>query len=307
MNANRRPFWRPVAAIVVLLATVFAPRPESVGLWLHTLFEWLHVPVFGLISLALLALLPTSWRPWQRFGLALLAAIVLGMLTEAIQIPMRRDASWEDIFADGTGAAVFLLGAFALGRKPVVAIPIVIAALSILIGSAQPVIAVTQAIAHRNSQFPLIFGGDINSEAKFVLGIDVRMTTHREQSPGRLYTRIEFVEGRRPRIEIRDLVADWSNYSVLVLDLEVEGEKDMELTLRIHDKLHRRGEQPHDDRFNQRFFLHAGHNTLSIPLADIKASPRGRLMDMFDIDALIIFSREAGAGQVIRLYEIRLD
>ena len=55
-----------VTAIILLLSAVFAPRPSDVGNWLLALFEWLHVPVFGLISLALLVLMPTSWRSWSR-------------------------------------------------------------------------------------------------------------------------------------------------------------------------------------------------------------------------------------------------
>lgn len=113
IDTNRR-VW-PAAVITVMLATVFAPRPAAVGLWLHTLFEWLHVPIFGLISLALLALMRKSWPTSQAFGMALLGAVLLGVLSEAIQIPMRRDASWEDIISNGAGAAGFLLAAYAVG------------------------------------------------------------------------------------------------------------------------------------------------------------------------------------------------
>ena len=95
-------------AIAILLLAVFMPRPDHPGIWLRSLFEWLHVPVFGLISLAILSLTPTSWRRSQRFGLALLGSVMLGVLTEAAQIPMQRDASWEDLIADATGAAGFL-------------------------------------------------------------------------------------------------------------------------------------------------------------------------------------------------------
>lgn len=303
---TNRKVW-PAASIAVLLAIVFVPRPADAGLWLHTLFEWLHVPIFGLISLALLALMPKSWPTSQAFGLALLGAVLLGVFSEAIQIPMRRDASWEDIIANGVGAAGFLLVAYAVGRKPVVATMSVFGALAILIGSASPVISVTNAIVHRNSQFPVIFNGDIESERTFVSGRNVSMETRWSQSPRRPYTRVETVSGHGPRIEIRNLMADWSNYSNLSLDMEVEGEQDMEFTVRIHDKLHRRGNQPHSDRFNQRFTLRQGRNNLDIPLQDVRDAPHGRSMDMTDIEALVIFSNEDYAERVIKLYEIRLN
>jgi VanZ family protein len=102
-NSNRRAY--AAVAIVILLSTVFAPRPGNPGVWLRELFEWLHVPVFGLVSLAILSMTPTSWRRSQRFGLALLGSIILGVLTEVVQIPMQRDASWEDLISDTAGAA----------------------------------------------------------------------------------------------------------------------------------------------------------------------------------------------------------
>ena len=118
---------------------------------------------------------------------------------------------------------------------------------------------------------------------------------------------MEFIVARAPRIEIRDLFADWRNYSFLILDMEVEGEKGLEFTVRIHDKSHRRGNQPHDDRFNRRFALPPGRSQLRIPLQDVKNAPRGRAMDLSDIDGMMIFSGEADEARVFRLYEIRLD
>ncbi len=307
MSGNYARLLGPFAIIVVALITVFVPRPSNAGLWLETLFEWLHVPVFGVIALACLALLPKSWPDWRRFGFAFSVALLLGVLTEAIQIPMQRDASWEDIFADGTGAAVFLLGAFSLGRKHPLAVLSSLVALGLLTASAWPVIEVTRAIVHRNAQFPIIFGGDIESETAFVSGRNVRMETQWDAALGRMYTRLEMASGESLGVEVRDLVANWSGYSVLELDLELEGEHDLPITLRIHDRFHRRGSQPHNDRFNRRFQLQPGRQILRIPLDDIEAAPRGRAMDMTDIEALIIFSGEVSDQRAIRLYEIRLN
>lgn len=307
MSANKARLLGPLAIIAVLLASVFAPRPAHPGLWLETLFEWLHVPVFGLISLAILSLCPKSWRTWQRFALAFFSAVFLGVLTEAVQIPMPRDASWEDIIADGTGAAGFLLAAFARRRKPAIAILSVLAGFALLTGSAWPVIAATQAIVHRDNQFPVIFNGDIDSESAFVSARDVRMEARQDASLGTIYTGVDVTGGDALGVEIRDLVPDWTGYSVLNLDLGVENGQSMEVTVRVHDRFHRRGDQPHNDRFNRRFSLPAGHSTLRIPLVDIENAPIGRKMDMTDIEALVIFSGIVEKDRTLRLYEIRLD
>ena len=307
MSSDRYGWGWPAGAIIALLATVFLPRPSNVGLWLHTLIEWLHVPVFGLLSLALLALMPRAWRTWQRFGLAFVGALVLGVLSEAVQIPMSRDASWEDIVADGAGAAGFLSIAYAWSRSRVVAILSVVSGLVILSWSALPLASVSQAIIKRNAQFPVIFGGDIEAERAFVTARNVQMETHWDQSLGRLYTRIEIVRQHGPGIEIRDLVADWSSYTNLNLYVEVEGTDDLSFTIRVHDKAHRRGDQPHNDRFNRRFTITPGQHILSIPLEEIEAAPATRPMDMTRIEALILFSAKDDVTRILRLYEIRLD
>jgi len=175
MIANSKRRMCAAIAIAILLLAVFMPQPDYPGIWLRSLFEWLHVPVFGLISLAILSLTPTSWRRSQRFGLALLGSVMLGVLTEAAQIPIQRDASWEDLIADATGAAGFLAFAYAVGRKQIVQFISAISAIAILLWSASPLIAVTKALAHRNSQFPVIFNGDIDSEKTFVSGLNLRM------------------------------------------------------------------------------------------------------------------------------------
>ena len=220
---------------------------------------------------------------------------------------MSRDASWEDIVADGAGAAGFLSIAYAWGRSRIVTVVSLVGGLVILSWSALPLLTVSQAIVRRNAQFPVIFGGDIDVERAFVTARNVQTETHWDRSLGRLYTRIEIARQHGPGIEIRNLVADWSSYTSLNLFVEVEGPDDLSFTIRVHDKAHRRGDQPHNDRFNRRFTITPGQHILSIPLEEIEAAPVTRSMDMARIEALILFSAKDDVTRVLRLYEIRLD
>lgn len=305
LNSKSRTY--AAIATAILLLTVFLPRPDNPGIWLHTLFEWLHVPVFGLISLAILSVTPPRWPGKQRFGLAFLGSIILGALTEAAQIPMQRDASWEDLIADAAGAAGFLLFAYALSRKHLVGVVSAILATAILFWSASPLITITQALIHRNSQFPVIFNGDIDSETIFVSGLNMQMTTRRSENSDELYTEVQVFRKKGLRIEIRDLVPDWSSYSNLNLQIELMGDLDLTLTVRIHDTLHRRGNQPHEDRFNQRLILSPGMNTLTIPLRNVRSAPLGRIMDMTKIEALILYAEKSDAARNLNLFEINLS
>ena len=304
-NSKRRAY--AAIAIAALLSVVFVPWPHDSGILLRTLFEWLHVPVFGLVSLAILSMTPTSWPGSQRFGLALMGSVLLGVLTEAAQIPMQRDASWEDLIADVAGAAGLLAFAYAVSRKQIIGVISAISAAAILLWSASPLIATTQALVHRNSQFPVIFNGDIDSEKTFFSGLNVQMTTRKSETNGLLYTEVQVIREKKPRIEIRDLFPDWSSYSNLNLRIELIGDLDLILTVRIHDTLHRRGDQPHDDRFNQRLTLSPGMNSLTIPLQNVGSAPRGRSMDMTKIEALILYSEKSDIDRSFNLFEIILS
>ena len=293
--------------IAALLSTVFVPRPHNPGILLRSLFEWLHVPVFGLVSLVILSMTPTSWPSSQRFGLALMGTVLLGALTEAAQIPMQRDASWEDLIADAAGAVSLLAFAYAVGRKQIIGGISAISATAILLWTASPLIDTTRALIHRNAQFPVIFSGDIDSEETFVSGLNVRMKTRRSEASNEFYTEVRVLREKGMNIQIRDLVSDWSDYSNLNFRIELLGDLDLTLTVRIHDTLHRRGNQPHSDRFNQRLTLSPGIQSFTIPLQNVRSAPQGRAMDMRKIEALILFSEKSDAVRSFNLFEINLS
>jgi VanZ family protein len=101
---------------ILLVAVVFAPVPGDTR-WIRTLHNSAHAPIFGCVSL--LVLLVSRSQPrlqalgWLgQYALALAAALALGMLTELLQIPAGRDASFEDALHDTIGALAFL-GIFA--------------------------------------------------------------------------------------------------------------------------------------------------------------------------------------------------
>jgi VanZ family protein len=298
---------RQIVAVLALLSTLLVYRPADAGVWYQTLFDWMHVPVFGFVSLFLLCLMPPSWADGKRAGAALAVAIFLGAAVELIQIPLHRNASIHDVISDGTGAAAFLLVALGVRKKALVSAASIAVASLLLAWSATALLAASKAIAKRNSQFPVLYSGDFDAEELLLASSNVRMETRWSSSRGKLYTRIQFVRGAAPRLEMRNLVNDWSNYSDLNLNFELESSQDVEMTIRIYDDQHRSGNQPYDDRFNRRFTLQPGVSKLNIPLRDIRNAPSGRTMNLSEIDALIIFSSAHDSNLVVNLYEIKLD
>ena len=296
-----------IATIPVLLGAIHFLRPSTTGLWTHTLLEWGHTAVFGLIALALFAWMPNSWPDWKRAGVALLASLALAVLSEAAQYPIQRDASWEDIISDASGAVSFLLLALAVCLRRSMALPSFLLGLAILVWTAVPLINVSAAYVHRNVNFPVIFAGDIEAEKTFVREKRAVSRTAWDAGRGRPFTRLHLVDGPWPGVEIHDLYPDWSAYSSLLVDIEVENAAPFDLTVRVHDEAHRRGDQPAEDRFKRTFTLESGRTQLIIPLEDIEAAPETRPMNMTKIRGMILYSAEEYQRGIIRLYEIRLE
>src|SRR4051794_6282005 len=69
-----------------------------------------HLPVFFLLTMGLLIVMRTDFKVEgaRLCALAGLMGVGLGFLSEVIQRPLSRDASWEDVFSDTVGAACAL-------------------------------------------------------------------------------------------------------------------------------------------------------------------------------------------------------
>ena len=59
------------------------------------------------------------------------------------------------------------------------------------------------------------------------------------------------------------------------------GNQTLDLNIRVHDREHN---DAYTDRFNELFSLNAGAHELRISLSDLRNAPRGRKMDMSDIE-----------------------
>jgi len=271
-----------LAAVIMPLITLHVFRPEASSFWLDTFFDWLHVPVFAIVVIGIFHSLG-GWRAnVNKAILAFVAALVLAVLSEAAQIPTSRDASWADIFSDVLGAAIGLFAIpTATGRVRLKVISRAIAFI-LLVVSCLPIISVSVAYVERDRLFPVIYNSDWPSHEKFM-------------------------SLRGMAIDFRNLYPDWRDFNVISIDIEVTSELPFELIVRVHDRAHLRGSQPHSDRFNQRFVIESGRTVIEIPLADIEAAPEKRQLDLSQIDGLVIFSGQSEKEHTVRLHRIWLD
>lgn len=302
---------RPPLHRILLLAAaaglsalpLLASLPQSTHLW-RLLHDAAHAPVFAALALVLLSLGEGQGfrRPVPGFLRAFLLAVALGALTELVQIPIGRDASWGDLGRDVAGALAGLGVAAWLGRAPkgteswrrAAGVAAIVAVLVV----AAPVAWALAAYQERNGQWPVLADFDSRLDLFFVSGA-AYARHERTEWQGRPVLRVELGEGPYPGVSFDEPVADWRGYHALVVELVNPGSEPLALTIRVHDRWH---DQSYDDRWNQAFSLPPGPHRLEFPLAKIAVAPRSRRLDLSAVSGVVLF---AGAGSGGRSFIVR--
>jgi VanZ family protein len=300
----KRVYVIALALIAILLAAVvFAPVPGDTR-WIRTLHNSAHAPIFGCVSL--LVLLVTRSHPrLQTLGLlaqyilAFAAAFALGVITELLQIPAGRDASFEDALHDTIGALA-LLGLFAAVDTRVRGVPqnmpirfaaAVVGLVSLGIAAA-PVTRAAIKYQQRDERFPVLADFSQRYDRYFFLQQSsefspVTLPTPWARTQDESAMRVRLLDGPYPGMSFIEPWPDWSGYATLAVDLTNPTPMNLQLILRIHDVGH--NNQP-EDRFGRRFELPAGtREILRVRLEDVAAGPKSRRLDLRQIAGMIIF------------------
>lgn len=302
-----------LAASGALLVLLHLYRPPAAGLWLETFFNSMHVPVFALVALGIFAAvrLLSRLRFSRCIALAMLLAMLLGVLSEGAQMQGPRDASVEDLMSDWLGSISVLLIVLAIGGGKQLngklrgAWAIVGAALMFL--ALWPLLSVSAAYVERNRNLPTIFGFDARYGKTFLRLQDATIEVTDHPTEKQKIGKVTFEDGSWPGLVFHDLWPDWSEYAFLVIELAMDGTRPLGINIRVHDSIHAQGSQPYEDRFNLSYTLGNGTQIIRIPLTEIRDAPRGRQMDLTEINGVVIFATRAEAGSVFDLAEIRLE
>ena len=294
-----------VALFVVAATLLFMQLPVPPTFAGRTIENAGHMPVFFLVTLGLLIVLRTDFRfeGSRLYALAGLIGSGLGFVSEVIQEPLARDASWEDVFSDAVGA-VCALAVYALfDRRSRLTRTTWLAALVVALGCiafyVTPLVRMTVAYVHRNGQFPVL--ADFRSPSDELWMVDYG-TDHRLDGGSLM---VVYARGRWPGVSLREPVPDWSAYRTLLIDVENPETEKLGFTVRVHDRGHWRD---YSDRFNRHYELAGGERrTLRIDLAEVARAPRGRLMDMRQIADITLLRDAKEGSRSLRIYSLRLE
>jgi VanZ family protein len=293
------------AFVLVAAALLFVPLPIPPSYAGRTIENAGHVPLFLIGTLFILVILRHDLKieGARLYVLAGLVGAGCGLLSEIIQRPLRRDASWEDVLADCVGV-VFALALFAFfDRRSALRGLTRAAAALIVVGCAAvylaPLVSMMRAYVYRDAQFPVLASFDSNVELYWIVGYGIR----REIRDGALD--VQFDSETFPGFSFHEPMPDWRRFRTLVIDVENPTDLAFKLGLRVHDIGHGR---EFVDRFNRKFDLAAQERReLRIPLEDIRHGPRNRLINMAEISDVTLFRLHDSPSQRLRLHSMRLE
>lgn len=292
--------------MIAAAALLFVPLPIPPTFAGRTVENAGHMPLFFIGTLFVLSILRHEWSfaGLRLYAFAGLIGLGAGILSELMQWPLRRDASWEDVFADGVGVVCALAVHAVVSRREKLSgatrATAALIALGCIAGYVAPIVNMVRAYVHRNGQFPVLASFDSRIELSWIVGYGIRRDVIADA------LEVEFVRRVFPGFSFYEPVADWRKYQTLIIDAEnPEQEQVLHLGVRVHDIEHI---GTYADRFNRIFDLAPGERrSLRIPLDDIHRAPRNRLMNMTQISDVTLFRTKEGGSQRLRLHSMRLE
>jgi VanZ family protein len=291
--------------VIVAAALLFVPLPISPTYAGRTIENAGHTPLFLIGTLFVLVILRDDFRltGTRLYAFAGIIGVGAGFISEVIQQPLHRDASWEDVFADAVGAVLALAAYACVDRwsesRRLLRTFMVCIALACIALYVEPLVNMTRAYLYRNGQFPVL----ANFDSHLALYWLVSYGAERQIRDGRL--EVQFAASKYPGVSFFEPVPDWRAFHTLLLDVENPDTTLLNLVVRVHDIGHGNA---YADRFNRSFKLAPGERrVLEITLADIQHAPRNRLMNMAQISDVTLFSVRDSGSRHLRLYNIRLQ
>lgn len=286
-----------LAAALVVVVAIHAVDSDRHSVILGGLRNAGHLPLFGLLSLALVMGLQHTRRPFL-YTAATCAAIAV--VAEFSQLFSGGEVDWRDACRDAIGAALFLSAYWLLQRRPRGS-GATLLAVSLMLASLLPAAYWASQWWLRDSASPCLLAANWNWTPALVKPLHAALAKT-DDADALLEMRLE--QASFAGLVLTDPITDWSGYQFLSFSAFAADGIPGELTLRVHDRAHT---HEYADRFNRTWLLDTAPARFRISLDEIRQAPAGRTMDLREISELRLFRRAASADQRIRLGAICLE
>ena len=115
--------------------------------------------------------------------------------------------------------------------------------------------------------------------------------------------RVDLPVSRYPGVELWDIAGDWRTYDRLTFWVHVEGDRSLQVMLRIDDWGY---SDDYGQRTNINLVLQPGANRLDIPMQEIQENPSKRLLNLRQIRRIMLFLIASERREVLYLDDFRL-
>lgn len=309
------------SALGLLLAALLLGRPPSARLIWGELYNLGHIPLFGLMGLLVIDMSRSLAgqivaRHWMHYVIALSAVVLLSLVTELLQVGIPdRTASLADGINNVLGGVCFLgIRAafdrdFQRVRQQGPRIGLAIISLVVLIGAFWPLLSLSWSYSMRGAAFPTVvdFVGDWQrpfiqpGRSELVLEEAPDAWTDRS---GQAVAVLYILREPWPGVSIMEPYPDWRGYEMLTFEIFSELETAIDVEMQVHDTI---SKTAYRDRFNRRFRIEPGVNSLAVATDDMRRGPKGRELDMSNIAKIILIARRPEKPFKLYLSEMRLE
>ncbi len=284
---------REKIVLVAALCLLFVPFPAE-SLWWREFFNSGHTVLFAILSIVIYRQIKANIHfsnVLVVYVLVLFVGMSFGVIAELLQGLMQRDPSLNDLYGDffGLMAGLFLIAAYNLKdiqHKKLVAAPLIMASAGFILIGLSALIRLSWYYVERHDAFPVIIDFDASWSSRFLRFDNVEKLMHTNTTQRRGLFPFCFNRGEYPAISVVEPESDWTGYHSLRVDVFSENEKNVVLTLRIHDDKHN---QDFSDRFNMKLPIRPGLNEIEVPLDRVERGPSSRKLDLANVAGIELF------------------
>lgn len=302
-----------ILAILPLLFINFGLTSPPPARFLSHLFNFAHVPLFILISLAIwLSLSGQIQLHRNRLLFCLTSALLFGIAIELLQSYSGRSASLTDLRLDLLGIMLFL----SLGPKPeskttTKTIPNISSVhhfirLLVIAWTLFELIPLWQSITDYSKilQQPALLS-DFETSGQSSRWSQGRRSAL-NSSEGAFALHVDLSTERYSGSTLEYLPRNWLPYRSLHIDLYNGDEYQQQIHIKIRDSQAVIDGDHYSMRFDTEYTLSPGWNTVTIALQEVAQAPQQRQMDLQNIFALTLFQMNRTAAGFMLIDNVRL-
>jgi len=261
------------------------------GVWTNLLMRWLGNRSFG-----------------RQFVAAILLTLTLGIGIEMVQAKIGRYFDLVDVLNNLIGTLL----ALAFSRAARLHLPcstLILLRSVALVFLFLALVPLGQALLDERrviKQFPLLSDFETSSDLQRWKGSADLSLSQIFSSHGHFSLKAELSTDQYSGMFLRFFPEDWRGYRLLAFDLYNPSDSTLEVTCRVHDRLHARRGKVYADRFNRTVLLAPGLTRVELSLAQIADGPRERQLELGQVAGVGIFVTDLRQPEVLYLDNLRL-